>query len=219
MERHHIHDLAAAYALDALDAEERRAFDAHLAGCERCREEVALLADTAAALAYGTEGPAPAPALRERILVAARGEGSTVVPLRRRLNLPAAAALAAAAAALALGISAAGDSGNFGAISVLADPAGRRVALENAQGALAVDRSGSAALALSALRGAPAGKTYEAWVISGGKPAPAGLFGGGRKVVVRLDRRVPEGATVAVTIEEDGGTEAPTGRPLFSASV
>ena len=31
------HDLAAAYALDALDAGERAEYEVHLAGCEQCR--------------------------------------------------------------------------------------------------------------------------------------------------------------------------------------
>ena len=37
------HDLAAAYVLDALDADERIAFEEHLAGCAICQEEVASL--------------------------------------------------------------------------------------------------------------------------------------------------------------------------------
>jgi anti-sigma factor RsiW len=42
-----LHGLTAAYALDALDPEERDAFEEHLAGCERCRVEVAELAGAA----------------------------------------------------------------------------------------------------------------------------------------------------------------------------
>ena len=41
----HTHEQAAAYALDALDPDERRAFEAHLDGCARCREEVASFGD------------------------------------------------------------------------------------------------------------------------------------------------------------------------------
>jgi len=36
-----IHELTAAYALDAFDPGERSAYEAHLAGCERCRKELA----------------------------------------------------------------------------------------------------------------------------------------------------------------------------------
>ena len=35
-----LHDLAAPYALDALDDDDRRAFEAHLRECEQCRTEL-----------------------------------------------------------------------------------------------------------------------------------------------------------------------------------
>ena len=66
-----VHELTPAYALHALDAEEREAFEAHLAQCERCREELAVLGESAAALAWAVESPAPPPALRAQILAAA----------------------------------------------------------------------------------------------------------------------------------------------------
>ena len=70
-----LHELTAAYALDALDADDRQAFETHLRECERCRAELGELADTVGALAYASEGPAPPESLRDRILVAAREEG------------------------------------------------------------------------------------------------------------------------------------------------
>ena len=54
-----LHELTAAYALDALDADNRQAFETHLRECERCRAELGELADTVGALAYASEGPAP----------------------------------------------------------------------------------------------------------------------------------------------------------------
>ena len=36
-----IHELSAGYALDALDPEERDAYERHLAGCRECQEELA----------------------------------------------------------------------------------------------------------------------------------------------------------------------------------
>ena len=45
------HDLAAAYALDALDGDELDAYVEHLAGCGQCRHEVAQLREAAGSLA------------------------------------------------------------------------------------------------------------------------------------------------------------------------
>ena len=65
MDTDSIHDLSAAYALDALDDDERRAFEEHLAGCERCREEVAaLLGRSRGARLRGRPGRAAADAPR-----------------------------------------------------------------------------------------------------------------------------------------------------------
>ncbi len=67
-----IHDLAAAYALDAVDESERAAFEEHLAGCAECRASVAELGDTAALLAATTQIEPPA-ALREQTLARVAG--------------------------------------------------------------------------------------------------------------------------------------------------
>ncbi len=42
-----LHELSAAYALDALDSDERESYEAHLAGCEDCQRELATLSETA----------------------------------------------------------------------------------------------------------------------------------------------------------------------------
>ena len=76
-----LHDLTAAYALDALDADEADAYEAHLAQCDLCRGELATLTKTATALAWAIEAPAPPERLRSRILEAAGAERTNVVPL------------------------------------------------------------------------------------------------------------------------------------------
>ena len=58
-----IHELAAGYALDALDPDERRLFEGHLGGCEQCRAELAAFEEAAAALALAVESPVPPPDL------------------------------------------------------------------------------------------------------------------------------------------------------------
>jgi anti-sigma factor RsiW len=221
-----VHDLTAAYALDALDPGEQRAYEQHLAACEACRAELARLQEAAGALAYGAPAPPPPAALRERILDAAAGERAVVVPLRRRRPFQAAVATAglAAAAALALAVWAASledaldraradERSAAAALALAADPAARRFPVD-AGGTLVVAQDGRAALVLDGLDEPPEGKAYEAWVIAGELPEPAGLFDGEALV---LDRTVPEGATVAVTLEDDEGAAQPTGAPVAVA--
>ena len=54
-----IHELTAGYALDALDADERAAYEAHLAGCETCQRSSRSFWETTEALAVAASGPAP----------------------------------------------------------------------------------------------------------------------------------------------------------------
>ena len=68
------HDLLAAYALDALDDDERERFERHLADCTECSEQLAMLREPVAALAYAAEGPVPPEELRDRIIEGARAE-------------------------------------------------------------------------------------------------------------------------------------------------
>ena len=230
-----IHELTAGYALDALEPEQRRAYEAHLEGCERCREELAAFSQTTEALAVAASGPAPSAALRERILAAAGQEQQVVVPLesprRRTVPVLAAAAAVAAVVALAVGLWAASLSSDLdgtraalererAAAAVLADPAARTVALQEGQGRLVVDDDGRAVLVADGLGPAPAGKTYEMWVVShGGAPQRAGLFPGeddGRDVV-RVDGTVEPGQVVLVTIEDAGGVDAPTTEPILGS--
>jgi len=215
-ERESTHELAAGYALGALDDDDRRAFDEHLASCESCREELVSLEDAAAALAFAEEGPEPPTALRERLLAAVHEEAEKVVPItRRRWRVPSAAALAAAAC-LALGLGLWATLGPGG--SRAREP--QKLALSGAAGTLEVSRTGHATLTVNRLGSPPAGKTYEAWVIRNGNPEPAGLFArGGRKVSFELRKTVPKGSTVAVTLERAGGVPKPTGKPLFSVTV
>lgn len=104
------------------------------------------------------------------------------------------------------------------AISIMAQPGATRIPVVGAEERLLliVGMEGDAVLIVSRLDRAPAGKTYEIWVISGNRPRPAGLFQGGRDTVVPLTRLVPKGATVALTLERLGGSLKPTSDPLFA---
>jgi len=210
-----IHQLTAAYALDALDADEARAYEEHLAQCEECRAELASLSDTASSLAWAADAPAPPARLRGAILEQAAAERGNVVPLPVRrsplFRATAVVAAVAACAAVALGVWAATRSTSNCASGW------RCSTLAAGHGLVAVGPSGQGVLIVDKLPDAPAGKTYEAWVIRDGAAKPAGLFRGAG--VVQLQRAVPRGAVVAATVERAGGAQQPTTRPIFEARV
>lgn len=93
--------LAAAYAIDALDGDERKQFESHLSECAVCREHVAAYRSVTAALALGTEPVDPPASLRQRTIARASGKRASA-----QVQAPATAArpsfvwLAAAAAIL-----------------------------------------------------------------------------------------------------------------------
>ena len=75
-------------------------------------------------------------------------------------------------------------------------------------------------LIASNLPALPAGKAYEMWVIpKGGAPRPAGLFQSGPQGTAMhiLMGAVDSNVTLAVTIEPEAGSPAPTSSVLFSA--
>jgi anti-sigma-K factor RskA len=199
-----LHDLTAAYALDALDPAEAAAYERHLGQCEECRKQLAELNEGAAALAFEAVAPAPPPRLRAAILEQAAAERSNVVPLLRRRWVSRGLAVAAAAAAcIAVGI------------GVSLSQSSHRQTLS-----VSVGPNRTATIHVSGLSAVPSDKTYEAWIIpASGTPRPAGLFRDGN-TTLRLRGTVPPHATVAVTRERAGGaTDGPTMAPILSAST
>ena len=112
-----VHALSGAYAIDALDDDERALFEQHLADCADCRDEVAGLQEAGAALGLSA-ATAPPAGLRERVLAdiatvrplppPVRGTASAPTPAptdldeRRRRRGRRLGALAAAAAVVAV---------------------------------------------------------------------------------------------------------------------
>lgn len=83
-----VHELTGLYVLGALPADERRAFESHLATCAACQAEVTQLRSVADALPWSAPSVAPPPALRARVLQAIAAEpgarssnASTVTPI------------------------------------------------------------------------------------------------------------------------------------------
>jgi anti-sigma-K factor RskA len=196
-----LHDLTAAYALDALDADEMEAYERHLGQCEECREQLAELNETAGALAFGAVAPEPPRRMRSVILETAAAEPSNVAPLLRRRWVARGLAVAAAAAAcVAVG---------FAVSASQSTP----------KPLVAVLKVGpNPTLTVSGLADAPRGKIYEAWVIPAatGTPRPAGVFPGSGEIV-HPHGGVPRHAVVAVTLEHAPGASLPTTKPIVVA--
>ena len=205
-----LHELTAGYALDALDPDEHAQYEAHLATCEPCRDELQGSGRCPPHWRVGRR-PQPPAALRSRILEQARNERPKVVPLRPQVHaarsLPAAVA---AVAAIAIGIWAVGlsrelDDAND-RLAVLGDPNAQVFETAKGEANLVVTPSGQAALVVRMLAGAR-GQGLPDLVFENGVPKSAGLFE--RPGVTRLTRPVEPGQTVAVTVEPTAASTPP----------
>ena len=222
-------DLAAAYALGALDAEERADMEAHLTTCDDCTRVVAGLRATVGTLPMAAPRVEPPAGLRERVLAAvatearpARGASPARGFVLARYALAASvAALALAGAALigwAIGSpeAAEDDAGrllarSYDALSIMARADQRwdveaTSAAPGAWGIVAYDSdAGEASLIMWGLEDAP-GAEYRVWVADGGSRQRVGRLyaaDGGFWAVVPHD--VTSADALGVTLVKDGG--------------
>jgi anti-sigma-K factor RskA len=208
-------ELAALYALDAVDATECPTVRAHILSCDICRKEYADALVAANGLAASVAS-APPPDLRTIILAAAtaRPRAKDVVSIFRRKRFY--AALVAVAAAIGALFVFHTPSGSTWPLACLPAPtacgvSGRVIA---AGGVLRVEASGLAAL--------PSGKVYQAWVIQpGGEPVPEPTFvpDAEGRASVAVPSGQPKGTLIAVTVEPAGGSQAPTTKPFVAATL
>lgn len=206
-----VHDQAAGFALDALDADEARAYERHLLGCPKCRADVETLRATAAALAFAGDLVPPPSALRRRVLEVG---DAVVMPIRRSWTRPVAVAAAAVAAVVAIVV---GLHGSTKAAPLAAGVHTYALQGRSARGGLLLVTGERAAVLLTqALPDAAPGRAYELWVVRGGTAAPAGFLRRGMGV---FTRPVPLGASVAVSLESAGGSRRPTGPLLITAET
>ncbi len=237
-----LHHLAAAYALDALDPDERAAFEAHYPSCAVCDVDVTAFREMLGRVAASTPVAPPAD-LRTRVLaeiattrqLSPRVPGSSVgaedeLATRRARRSPVTwfAAVAAAlllivgAGALLVGRDADGFDQQLAA--VVTAPDGRLVALTgDSPGSVRVawsDASGRALLVADGLPSAPSGSAYELWLIDDGGPVPMRVLDPAADGTLRVEVDLT-GTPMAwgVTLEPVGGSDAPTGEILYAASV
>ena len=212
-----VHDQAAGFALDALDARDALEFERHLQRCPSCEDAVEPLRVAAAALAFAGDLPLPRPELRLRVVGVG---GGVVVALRRRWSLPllSASVLAAACAAIAVGTHAWTVDEPPPAAGLRSYPLQGRSSGSSASagGVLFVAGNGDAVLITRGLQPTARGTVHELWVVRGGETLPAGFL---RGQVGALGRPVPPGAAVAVSLEPVGGSRRPTGPVLLRAET
>ncbi|MFI1396241.1 anti-sigma factor domain-containing protein [Streptomyces sp. NPDC020681] len=234
-----LHAAVGAYVLHALEENERRAFEQHLADCEACRQEVDELNATAARLGRAVAIGAPAE-LKDQVMrrVAATGQ-ERPLPVRDRFGpparwLPRLALAACLAAAVAFGGIAIwqheeaetarsavrqAEQREAAAADVLSAPDAVYQTQELAGGGLAtvaVSRNeDAAAFIATGLPELPAGKVYELWFAEAGTMRPAGLLSGtASRQLTLLDGPVGGATGVGVTVEPAGGSAQPTTAPL-----
>lgn len=223
-----LHELAAFFALDALDPDERQAFERHLLGCEQCQVEISELSAGVGVLARATAEPAPEDmraVVLGRIDADPESRLATVAALPRRGWLAGVAAVAAATT-IVLAVLFVGLQTRLGE----AERVQTVVAAADLQILTAADSPvGPARFAYSAQlgqgvftgSGLPAlgtDQTYELWLIGTEGPSPAGIFlpGEDGTAVVLVTGDLDTGVTLGLTVEPQGGSNQPTGEVLIA---
>jgi anti-sigma-K factor RskA len=225
-----IHALSGAYALDALDPDERAEFEKHLAGCEICRAEVDSLREAAAGMAELVETAPPA-GLRAKVLSDVAGV-RPLPPLvdtrRRRRRWTGLLAVAATVAALGAGAAVwhpwedrEPSAPRISAVERVAQApdAVRATQRLPGGGTVTVYRSvalDKAAVVVKDLDAPPQGKVYEMWLQdASGSMEPAGVVPAGvTSGEMVLEGRAAEAVGAGITVEPEGGSTEPTSDPV-----
>lgn len=235
-----IHQLAAAYALDAVDDRERAEFEAHYPTCAVCRPEVAGFRETLSQVAAAV-AVAPPASLKAEVMaeISATRQLSPLLPdsvidlashRRRRQqmlrNLSVAAALIViAAGAFVVGRRSSGsDSYAAEAAAVFARPDTLNTTLTGTgTGSFKVAWSPSASKAVvigGGLADPGPGKAYELWLVDDTGSHAVRLLDKalGQEVhrVVKVDGQPKEWA---ITVEPQDGVDTPSSDPVFSGTV
>ncbi len=233
----HLRELLAAYALGALEPEEREQVEAYLARSAEARRELADLMEAAAALGAAFPQISPPLPLRDRLLAQIRAERRQAGRTRERAGLwPAAFAVAASLAIILGGLAytwrlrvvALEDrlARQEQVVALLTNPAARAATLQGtAPGRvrLIYDPLGrQGALLVSDLQDPGAGFVYQLWLIADGQADSAGVFRPvpGRPLILPLIADFARYQMVAVTVERGpSGVQRSANPPVLTARL
>ncbi|NYJ02239.1 anti-sigma-K factor RskA [Nocardioides thalensis] len=234
-----VHALSGAYAIDALDDDERTRFAEHLLRCPDCRDEVSSLREAAAALAV--QSAMPAPHVRDRVLSGiasirplppltdTEGAEVTLLAPRRHRRVPWSTLVLAAAVALLVAVGGVlwlrpSDERPAPLTAttterVLAAEDATRVTQRFEDGSRAtvvVSRSeGRAVILTEDMQLAPAGSDYQLWLVDADdRMEPAGLMPDDPDATMLLHGDASQATGIGVTVEPDGGSPQPTTTPI-----
>lgn len=233
------HNMVGAYALDALDDDERAEFEAHVDRCPECTDELVGFLETASRLGATTEGAPPAH-LRGQVLAAATRtpqERPVVLPLSRRgrtrrivsrVGLAAAAMALVATGGLAVVEHNQAEEGerDLAGISdvISADDATMKSTQVGDDGTAKLVMSKDLDRAVLVVKNLPKlqrDRVYQMWTIADGKAESAGVISASDSTgsSSHMMSGVSGVGAVAITVEPDGGSEKPTTKPITQIST
>ena len=222
-------DSLGAWLLGSLPEDEAAGFKRHLEECAVCREDAAGLRVAVDALPASVPPHAPPPALRERIMAVVEREAELLQaagpesdrPQARRRRRPSWLSGPTLRPALALGLVALAI-GFVGAQALRGGPDKITAQVQSGGRATLEVQDGRGRLVAKNLPDPPNGRVYQVWLDKGGKtPEPTTvLFTTSRDGSAIADVPSLDGVRrVMVTDEPNGGSRAPTGKVLLTASV
>lgn len=228
-----LRELVGVYAVNALDPDERRHVESHLAGCRACAEELVAHLETLAAL---TENDEPVPSevwdrisgsLEERPPQALFTKAARPwMPKRLGFVLAAAATIVFVAMGSrlvqqerrldSLTVALSSRSISEVAQSAASDPRALLLSLQSPDktkfARVVVLPDGTAYLTANNLDALPDDKTYQLWALRGDERISLGVLG--RDPGVSAFRSVGEAAGFAITVEHAGGVPLTTNNPV-----
>jgi anti-sigma-K factor RskA len=237
-----IDELAAGYALGAVDPHEERGISAHLTSCAEPHAEARDYVAAAAALPSVLDPITPSAALRDRLMstvartpqdhrlhTAPVAESNSRLPSRPRRPWwqlsPLPSALAAAAFAAAIGLGAWGLTLNSdlrerdAALRAVASADAIYAASGEAGSGWLIQTGDEARFVATELADVPSDRLYELWVIDDeGNAMAAGTFTDTDLTLVNLERGLEGASVFAVTVEHER-VDRPTSDPVIVAEI